>query len=351
MEEKNNSRENLEKGKNNKTLIIVLVVLGIILLIGIVFCIINRNADNNKNNNDNNKDNDVVDKDKNENKLKTTRYEISKDNLYVSEQEKKYSDYQRNQKVTIDKDNGYYIENKKLYYRKNNDILEINVNDETPKYLAVGISNSSCGGFYVACLTEEGNVYGTNSMSIFDFKKMYNEKNAKELVIFSESTLTDTCGSLSLYTLTEQGKLIKLNQVQDNEYKTREEIHQYSLSFSNQMDNNVLLYPNGKINKYIYSHIYSKIKNEFANIDGSDLLVSYIFIANNKEFIIDTNGIIYEVANINEELNEETLIKLEKSNVITEKISYVDILSNNTNGNVSQITLYGENGTKVEMIK
>ena len=179
MEEKNNSRENLEKGKNNKTLIIVLVVLGIILLIGIVFCIINRNADNNKNNNDNNKDNDVVDKDKNENKLKTTRYEISKDNLYVSEQEKKYSDYQRNQKVTIDKDNGYYIENKKLYYRKNNDILEININDETPKYLAVGISNSSCGGFYVACLTEEGNVYGTNSMSIFDFKKCIMKKMQK----------------------------------------------------------------------------------------------------------------------------------------------------------------------------
>lgn len=64
MEEKNNSRENLEKGKNNKTLIIVLVVLGIILLIGIVFCVINRNADSNKNNNGNNKDNDVVDKDK-----------------------------------------------------------------------------------------------------------------------------------------------------------------------------------------------------------------------------------------------------------------------------------------------
>lgn len=63
MEEKNNSRENLEKGKNNKTLIIVLVVLGIILLIGIVFCVINRNSDSNKNNNDNNKDNDVVDKD------------------------------------------------------------------------------------------------------------------------------------------------------------------------------------------------------------------------------------------------------------------------------------------------
>ena len=62
MEEKNNLRENLEKGKSNKTLIIVLVVLGIILLIGIVFCVINRNADSNKNNNDNNKDNDVVDK-------------------------------------------------------------------------------------------------------------------------------------------------------------------------------------------------------------------------------------------------------------------------------------------------
>lgn len=81
MEEKNNSRENLEKGKNNKTLIIVLAVLGVILLIGIVFCVINRNTDSNKNNNGNNKDNDVVDKD--EDKIG----EDIKDNNDVNEDE------------------------------------------------------------------------------------------------------------------------------------------------------------------------------------------------------------------------------------------------------------------------
>lgn len=554
MEEKNNLRENLEKGKNNKTLIIVLVVLGIILLIGIVFSVINRNVNSNKNNNGNNKDNDVVDKDNDDNymavkvndtitfsmrnksdegftkiseykctddkcslgvgiqgltiydningiygiddnkklilynvgkgvvgtysingtsmyengnvkylyiksidnekygivdlngnvikdfnldyyneyypfltnwysikddavidykngkygiikitsndiladysydeikindsyyfearinnewnlyviksnellsKLTTKKYDISNDNLYVSEQEKKYSNYERNKKITIDRDSEYYIENNKLFLKKNGTVSEVNIENETPKYLAIG---ADCGGITVVCLTSEGNVFllnrGTYDLNI---KKIYDKKDAKEFLLFSESRVFTTCGELSLYIISNDNKMF--NIFDTPEYKTREEKHPFSLAFntnSNDTGYSIILYPNGMINKYMYPFggEFDNIQ-EFINMNNKELLVSYIFETNEKVYIIDTDGIIYEVTNINDDSDAKTLIKLEKSNVISEKIKYVEVLSYVRNmeyryknievtDKVNQITLYGENGTKVEMIK
>lgn len=562
MEEKNDSRENLEKGKNNKTLIIVLVVLGIILLIGIVFCIINRNADSNKNNNDNNKDNDVVDKDNDDNymavkvndiitfsmrnksdeeftkiseykctddkcslgvgiqgltiydntngiygiddnkklilynvgkgvvgtysingtsmyedgkvkylyiksidnekygivdlngnvikdfnldyynkyypfltnwysikddavidykngkygiikitsndvladysydeikiddsyyfearinnewnlyviksnellsKLTTKKYDISNDNLYVSEQEKKYSNYERSLSVKTTKNFEYYIENDKLFLKNNGVISELNLENETPKYLAIG---ADCGGVYVQCLTKEGNVFLLSKyIEELDIKKVYDKNDAEEFLLFSESEITDTCGSLSAYVVTNDNKMLSFGFETYDTYKSREEVHPFSLVFrtkETKTSNGVVLYPDGTINKFMYpfnstagKDVYNNVNQEFVKVDDKDLLVSYIFEANEKVYIIDTDGIIYEVTNINDDSDARTLIKLEKSNVISEKIKYVEVLSYVRNieyryknievtDKVNQITLYGENGTKVEMIK
>lgn len=558
MEEKNNSRENLEKGKNNKTLIIVLVVLGIILLIGIVFCVINRNADSNKNNNGNNKDNDVVDKDNDDNymavkvndiitfsmrnksdeeftkiseykctddkcslgvgiqgltiydntngiygiddnkklilynvgkgvvgtysingtsmyedgkvkylyiksidnekygivdlngnvikdfnldyynkyypfltnwysikddavidykngkygiikitsndvladysydeikiddsyyfearinnewnlyviksnellsKLTTKKYDISNDNLYVSEQEKKYSNYERSLSVKTTKNFEYYIENDKLFLKNNGVISELNLENETPKYLAIG---ADCGGVYVQCLTKEGNVFLLNKyIEELDIKKVYDKNDAEEFLLFNEDVITTTCGKLSLYVILDDERMLYIppDYQEESNYKTRNDIHPYSTVFRMKDDsigNGIVLHPNGTVNKYMYLY-GSKFDNsqEFITINDKELLVSYIFEANEKVYIIDTDGSIYEVTNINDKNNEKTLIKLEKSNVISEKIKYVEVLSYVRNveyryknievtDKVNQITLYGENGTNVEMIR
>lgn len=121
MEEKNNSRENLEKGKNNKTLIIVLVVLGIILLIGIVFSVINRNVNSNKNNNGNNKDNDVVDKDKDKTNDNRSNEEIKDNNEVILEKysvnnDEDFIKYLNKTSEALTKYNTYTVEYNKLKY-------------------------------------------------------------------------------------------------------------------------------------------------------------------------------------------------------------------------------------------
>lgn len=121
MEEKNNLRENLEKGKNNKTLIIVLVVLGVILLIGIVFSIINKNTDSNKNNKNNN---EVVDKDKEENNNDKTNEDIKDNNddileKYSVNNDEDFIKYLNKTSEALTKFNTYTVEYNKLKYISN----------------------------------------------------------------------------------------------------------------------------------------------------------------------------------------------------------------------------------------
>lgn len=178
MEEKNNSRENLEKGKNNKTLIIVLVVLGIILLIGIVFCVINRNTDSNKNNNDNNKDNDVVDKDKDK------IGEDIKDNDDVNEDEKSVSKiisniqngkkYTKQELIDLGFDDYTIDMNSNLSDKsqKPSEIENDDINNNTKSgYTTLNLSNDK---LFVNSLDENYNVVSTTTIDNIDKVKIHN---------------------------------------------------------------------------------------------------------------------------------------------------------------------------------
>lgn len=116
MEEKNNLREDLEKGKNNKTLIIILVVLGVILLIGIVFCVINRNADSSKENN-----NDVVDNSKDKTNDNRPNEEIKDNNEVILEKysvnnDEDFIKYLNKTSEALTKYNTYTVEYNKFKY-------------------------------------------------------------------------------------------------------------------------------------------------------------------------------------------------------------------------------------------
>lgn len=389
MEEKNNSRENLEKGKDNKTLIIVLVVLGIILLATIIFRIISKSLNNkniyNKNNEivdtdkDNNKNDSKDDNNDNEevkneeNKLKTTRYEISENNLYVSRQEEKYKNYARDTKVRITGNvhnhdyYEYYIENNKLYVKNEVESKEVNLDGETPKYLAYG---HDCGTQTIGCLTNEGNIYILNFGILSgdeEFKKIYSKGDVKELVIMEQSVLFTTCGDMSVLGLiNNELYAVSLYDISRGAI-LREIDHPYSISERvNDIYASLIMYPDGSINKYLYNssaegHAYDdKIQTDYLEIDGKILKASYSFTADKKTYLIDTNGNLYEVINDEQFDGEKALLILKKSNIINEKIKYIEFLSESNDGFYDdfyndyakkQITLYGENGTKVEMIK
>ena len=383
----------LNKIKDDKRIITILMVLGVILLAIIIFRIINKSlndkniynkpdgvVDTDKNNskddsNDNKtneevKDNNDKKEENDDSRLKTIKYEISKDNLYVSRQEEKYKSYARDTKIRIEAnvDNHdyleYYIENDKLFVKNEVDSKEVNLNGEIPKYLTYG---RNCGMQIIGCITNEGNIYTLYFSSISgdeEFKKVYSKNNAKELVIINQSVFYTTCGDISVLGLIN-------NELYDISRGVilRDISHPYSIRENvNDIYASLIMYPDGSIDKYLYNSSFGVIKDEpkidadYLKIDGNVLKISYLFNSNKKTYLIDVNGNLYEVTNNEETDDKKILLKLEKSKIINEKIKYVEISSvyDFTNKGfddkfygetMSQITLYGENGTKVEMIR
>lgn len=164
MEEKNNSRENLEKGKNNKTLIIVLVVLGIILLATIIFRIISKSL-NNKN--IYNKNNEIVDTNKDNNK------NDSKD------------DNNDNEEVKNE-------ENKELYILNNNGVKECSYKKEDTigkEILGTYKCDGNCSCYWA--LISEHSFIGKDSIYLIDtlsYKKDEQEKIENKTIKFNYVT-------------------------------------------------------------------------------------------------------------------------------------------------------------------
>ena len=351
----------MEKKDKNIYVIIFAIIIGLALIATIVtYAIGNKDKalDNNNGNTDSNinsKDSeDRVDNTSNEEleyQIKNYHMDISNDLLYVDDYEKKYSDFSKKTEI---EGLGYYIENRKVYAKKdaNGELINVNINNEIPKYLEVG---QDCGGIYVYILTEEGNVYGGFSYEPENIGLIYNKKDAKEIVRVYESPIFTTCGANSLYILANDKLYFTnaLNHVQlddkNNNYSTRESVHPYSIAYtlgtkdvikSNSANYNseakILLYPDGTLNKYIYTDLLNgydnKIENEFAvDEDGNKLKVSFIYTFNEKVYIISTNGHIYQFDPINDYVGDKletfTLINVNKNKSVVSlelEVEYAD---------------------------
>ena len=243
---------------------------------------------------------------------KTVEYkiDISKDSLFINNREKAYTNYSRKTEVLLYEGTKIYIENNELYYSNENKKEKININNETPKYLEIG---EDCGGTYVMALTVAGNIYGINipGTPTIGPKILYNKNDATEIVGVTESTIFTTCGLATFYALTKDNLIAVPSFLLENEdinnyhYKTREESHPFSVAYSiattrTYSDDKLLLYPDGSLNKYIYSYYhtddYANLPNQFVEKqNGEKILVSFAYYLDDLLYIITTDGEIYKI--------------------------------------------------------
>lgn len=331
--EGNNIQQN--KAQSNKKVLLIgsiAVVLLIIVFIGISYGNNKSKADYTNNNSQNNQM-DTQESQKDKYQIATYHIDISPNEIFTKKQEDKYINYARKTKVDETNTYMYEIKDNKVYATKkeDNSILIVNINDETPKYLEAG---ADCGGEYVYILTKEGNIYGSRTFDPTTIKIIYNQKNAEEMVRINESKIFTTCGEVSIYALANR-KLYHTyySSVIDNlqNYESREEFHPFSIAYSLGQDDDdmskVLIYPDGKLNKYIYDYrTYEKVKNEFVrNSSGENIHVSFMYNLDKKLYIIDTNGFVYNIStlknNDNTELTEFSLINIYEG----KRVNYIEL--------------------------
>lgn len=379
MEEKNNLREDLEKGKNNKTLIIVLVVLGIILLIGIVFCVINRNADNN---NDNNKDNDVVDMDNDK-----TNEDNSIAIIGLGEKNIKVDTF-INYEDTTKIETSCFGKDDKYKFEIDNGYLKITKYKDNTSYTVKSIKNIkniylytpelSCQPMQLILLTDEGNAYitGNYENSIFlrkleDFEQSFSliDGYYKFSAIGGDAIINTsaTTGSHYLCMINTNGEKIYIKTIQgindNSSYKgyfvNNEDELITRLNKISEGENSIIFYNKlkyvfnkkeiGETNKtvgYTYDIYYDGEKTSFSNNYDDD---NYI-LSNMKAYLLQDGVLIvslnvpvtenykYDVKAINfngEVLFDKEVEKYEYNNdILSYSINskeYENIMMNETN--------------------
>lgn len=338
---------------NKKSLIICVAVLLIVVSIVFAYKInkdkndyIDNSSYSDKEDAQENKNDNSANKNENneKNKYQKTTYhiDISSNEIFTKKQEDKYINYARKTKIDDTGTYIYEIKEDKVYATKKGDssVVTININNETPKYLESG---ADCGGVYVYILTKEGNIYGGYEFDPTKIENIYSQKNAEEIVRINESKIFTTCGEVSVYALANSKLYYTYySSVTDNlqNYKSREETHPFSIAYplgqndytkAQDYDGHnwpkVLVYPNGTLNKYIYDYqTDTKYINEFIkNSNGEDLYVSFMYNYDEKLYIVDTNGYVYNVPTLNNysgtELTELSLINIYEG----KKVKYIDL--------------------------
>ena len=151
---------------------------------------------------------------------------------------------------------------------------------------------------------------------------VYNKGNATEIITYTHTNdIHMTCSSPMLFALADNELYFipfDFNINLDVDYKTRNEIRPYSVVYhinANEVswkndgdDSSILLYPDGKLNKYVYSYNNTEVKDEFVTDEnGNDILVSFIFNMNKEIYIVDINGYVYKIVGPDNYREEELL--------------------------------------------
>lgn len=260
-------------------------------------------------------------------------FNVSPDNLYVDLQEERMKNYSRETKISLS-EYDYYIKDGLLLvsFTHRDETRSIDLNGEQAKYL--GFAQSGCSGSFLAVLTQSGNIYKINAPNSSDFPKkanlIYNKGDATEIVTYTKTNdIYMTCSYPILFALVDN-QLYYISsgfdiELKDN-YETRDEFSPYSVVFDFYIDDkrfNLLLYPDGSLNKYIYG--IGDIENDFVTDEnGDNILVSFIFYLNNEVYVVDIKGDIYKIVGLNNyDGKEVTPFTVEKE--FSFKVKSVDV--------------------------
>lgn len=293
-------------------------------------------------------------------------FNVSSNDLYVDMQEEKMNNYSRETSIDV-ADNNYYINDGILYVAHNGNKDAIDLNGEQAKYL--GLAQSSCSGSFLAILTQSGNIYRVDFPNSSDFPKkanlIYNRGNATEIITYTHTNdIHMTCSSPMLFALADNELYFipfDFNINLDVDYKTRNEIRPYSVVYhinANEVswkndgdDSSILLYPDGKLNKYVYSYNNTEVKDEFVTDEnGNNILVSFIFNMNKEIYIVDINGKVYKIVGPDNYSEEKLLpFTVERDLSFDKKIKSVNVDYTSKDYQQNYIMVFNyNNGTKKE---
>lgn len=352
--------EKIVENKSNKKVVLIIfacfvssiVVLFIILKLNNVILV--DDNDNFPQTSDDSKQKDI------KNEEYSYHIDVTENSLYVDIMERNYTNYSKLTEVTYH-DIKYYIENGKLFKNESDVVSEVNINNETAKFIASGWSG--CSGNELMVLTKEGNIYSIDMN--FNVNKKYNGGNAKEILyVNNEPQMFSTCSTFVAYALIDE-KLYRLPYSTGGKISERSASHPYSFIID---DGRLqyLLYPDGSMNKYGYfydmqSNNMPEIQDGFIKdetLEGvENKLVSFVFQLDNNYYLVDTHGHIYRIIEpqkVNDSRYAEVSLIAESSLVNNENIKSIDlyysskkdIKTNNTKSYTEKITFNLDDGSK-----
>ena len=355
--EKENKNEKTVKDNSNKKVLLIICACFVVLFIVLLIILKSNNAisivdnDNLPQTSDDSKQTNI------KNEEYSYHIDVTESSLYVDKMEKNYTNYSKLTEV-IYHDIKYYIEKGKLFKNENDVVSEVNINNETAKFIASGWSG--CSGNELMVLTEKGNIYSIDMN--FNVNKKYSGGNAEEILyVNNEPQLFSTCSTFVAYTLIN-GKLYKLPYSNNEKVSERSKSHPYSLIIGG----SYLLYPDGSMNKYGYfydmqSNNMPEIQNSFIKdetLEGDkNKLINFVFQLDSNYYLVDIHGHIYRIIklqNVNDNGYGEVSLAAEPSLVNNKDINSIDLYysskkdekTNNTISYTEKITFNLEDGSK-----
>lgn len=281
--------------------------------------------------------------------------------------DKKYSNYSRGTVINIEKEYAEAIKVKKIYIE--NDALYvldingkkhlINLDNEIPKYLGEA---HDCGGAYFIVLTTSGSIY--RFMEFFLTDKLINDtieakdllsygtkkqeyEKADDMIILYDVPLFNTCGGFAVYPVVD-GKIIG-----------RDELHPWDrqIRITKNGEESILIYLDGSLNSYVYGSgpdnftKESEVKNEFVEINNQKLIVSFIYFLNDKIYIVDTLGNIYNIDNQENLKVEKDIINFNLTKVDSKKVKEITYNYTNDSYNLNYLVVKYVDGSEQKYAK